>query len=164
MNSLSIKPLEPLDLQGNRKNQKVYQVFLGSGNIVKFKNKRAAADFSAMVTKNINDFIRVSNILYADLFKIYRVQWPAMDLQTNNKLAGYVDNLNNLFCGVFNKSGAEIFTICFAIYKALEAFIKLLTSYLTAKKNYPALYEVNAAAGYLNNNSMAIQIIKSHIK
>jgi hypothetical protein len=161
---LSIKPIKPLDLNGNRKSQKVYQVFLGSGNTVKFKNKRAAADYSAMVSKNVNDFIRVSNILYADLFKIYRVQWPAMDPVTNNKLAGYVDNLNNLFAGVFNKTGSEIFNNCFAIYKALEAFINVLTSYLTAKKNYPALYEVNAAAGYLTNNSLAIQIIKSHIK
>jgi len=145
------------------KEQKVYKVMLGHDNFMKFTNKRSAEDYSNFVKKNINSFVRISNIIYADLFKIYRIQWPAMDPINSKKLKNQLNLLDDHFNDVFLRSQTEMFEICFSIFKLIQKIIESLCTYLTLKKNYPALYEVNALECYLNANSTTIQIIKSHV-
>ncbi len=164
MKQIIVKTTQPINKQSIRKEHKVYKVFMGNDNWVKFTNKRAADDYAIFVKKNINGFVRVSNILYSDLFKIYRIQWPAMDQVNAKKFKNQLALVDELLESVFERSQTQMFEICYSLFRLLQNILESMIAYLSLKKNYPALYEVNALECYLNSNSLTIQIIKSQIK
>lgn len=162
MKKINIKYTDPINPKSVIKEQKLYSLTLGSGNIMTFNNKRTAYDYAVYVEKNINDFIRTSNIIYADIFRIYRLYWLVLDKSISKKISEKLDSLNHNLNIIFERNQIQVISICYEIYKCLDYLIKELSEYFKLKRVYPLLYDLNTSALCLNNNSLVIQIIKSH--
>lgn len=164
MNEIKIKITNPIDTKSVYKKHKVYRVHLGVDNVMIFNNKQDADNYARMVSRNINDFIRTSNIIYADAFTIFRSVWPGMDVRINKMLTGYCEILNHNYSIIYEKDSTAAFPICYEIFKTLQNITTCLEDYLRRKKMYNQLYQINAIKATLNSNSMSIQIIASRLK
>ena len=163
MNQVKITASLPINPQSKFKKHKLYRVFLGATNTVDFVNKQDAENYASMVTGHVNDFIRIANKAYSELFTNYRTIWPMLDKKSNKVYSEYCNVLNHRFEVLFECEQSSIFTNCYSIYTTLIAFCKALEETLKKKKMYLQLYLCNAIAAMLNSNSMGIKIIKSHI-
>ena len=161
MKQINIKTSKPANTNGVFKNQKVYRVYLGTGKPLSYKNKQVADNFASFVSKEINKFIRISNIIYGDLFKMYRTVWPGMDAQSVTRINEYCEKLNHSFNLVYKRESTEAFSSCYAIFKCLNEFVAVLDAYLKLKKMYCQIYQLDTIEATLNSNSTPIQIIKS---
>jgi len=164
MNEIKIKPSLPINSKGVYKKHRVYHVFLGEGKPLEFSNKHDADSYAAMVSKNVNQFIRIANVLYADLFSLYRNVFPGMDAGTDKKLSEYCGDLNDLFGKIYKCTNSNTFSNCYSIFKKLQDFAGELEKFLKKRKLYLFLYSLDTILTSLNSNSFAIQIIKSRMK
>lgn len=164
MNNIRIKVMPPVNSTGVYRKQKEYSVSLNAANSVSFKNKQDAENYAALVSKNINEFLRIANKSYLDLFTIYRNIWPMIDERNNKVLVEFCDRLNSDFTAVFKRESSSAFSTCYSIFKTLKEFLSSMEDLLQKRKMYLHLYQCTAVGAVLNSNSFSIQIIKSQLK
>jgi hypothetical protein len=164
MKEVRIKATPPTNVKGAYQNNRKYTVFLSPDNISSFKSRYDAESYAAMVTKNLNEFLKIANVAYADLFKIYRTVFLFIDTKTDKSILEICDRLNANFNLVYIRPEGSIFPTCFSIYQDLTKMCDLLKKFLASRKYFTNLYLCNAVGVMLQSNSFAIQILKSHSK
>lgn len=148
---------------GGKPKQTVYTLFLGNGNMVKFTNKRMAKDFEVLVLRSINEFIRTSNIIYAEIVTQYRRLWPAMEPRKSVKITELVNDISILFDKVYLDMGLNSFTNVWLIYSKLSLCIEQIERFVRLKRNYIELYSLITQKSGLDGAALKIKILKSKI-
>jgi hypothetical protein len=143
---------------------KVYTLYLGNSNFIEFKNVATAKEFEINIIKTINEFVRSSNIIYSELFVIYRRIWPLLENSRSAQINILFNDLNQLFEKVYNVKDSQCFVFVWNIYELLTKLISILDKYLKIKKMYVEVYSLITTNGALESSVLKIKIFKSQLR
>lgn len=164
MKELTTNTLTSVKDRPYKKRAKVYTLYFGSGHFIDFHNIKTAKDFERTVIRAATEFTRAANIIFGDVFTIYRKIWPSLEDKFCFVLNDGFTELMQIFDKVYSIENTEVFAWIYKILEKLTKIIITLEKRLKLKKMYLELYSLLNTKSSLEAASVKIKIFKSQLR